>query len=166
MSYHVSNKVQEVLRYYWNGALPVDVEYIANLIGTKIHYVDTIDAENKFSGEFRYDYDTGTPIFKIRSSDSYTRRRFTLAHELGHFLLNHKGENGILFRDGDYNFSGLQPNFQEREANQFAAELLMPAFRVHSLIKNTPQTLGTLAQTFAVSESAMTYRLRNLGYNI
>lgn len=162
MAQHVSDKVQEVLHSYWNEALPVNVEHIAHLMGINIFYELAPDNNPNLSGVFYY-YNN-VPTFIIRSSDRYTRRRFTLAHELGHYLLGHTGEHGRLFRDNERNFSGFQNDIQEMEANQFAAEFLMPAASIENLIKYTNQTIESLAQIFAVSESAMTYRLKNLGY--
>lgn len=165
MAQHVSNKVQEILNAYWNEALPVNVEHIAHLIGVNVMYEPILDGKPNLSGMFQYDKQNMPTCF-VRSGDSYTRRRFTLAHELGHFLLAHQSTEGQLFRDDNDTLSGSRENWQETEANQFAAELLMPEFRIHSLIRNTSQTLGSLAQTFGVSENAMTRRLRNLGYSI
>jgi Zn-dependent peptidase ImmA (M78 family) len=97
------------------------------------------------------------------------RKYFTIAHELGHFYLHrdfiNKGhidqeetmDMGKLFRaDNAINDS------MEREANSFAAALLMPADQV---MKIWPLVLDVqaCADIFQVSLSAMSIRLEKLG---
>lgn len=113
------------------------------------------------------------PVIGVNSSHHPRRQRFSIAHELGHLRLKHKGEvivdSGIRVhkRDGTSKTATVQ---DEREANAFAAALLMPA----SLIQQQVNLLGdskysqarivsTLARNFEVSEEAMHYRLLNLG---
>lgn len=91
------------------------------------------------------------------------RQRFTIAHELGHHLLRHHDRFHIDLADPTA--VGEPPGYNwvhEREANEFAALVLMPA----SLIRESAQQSRdprVLAEQFAVSPLAMTYRLRNLG---
>lgn len=114
----------------------------------------------------------GNAIIGVNASHPPTRQRFTLAHELGHFLL-HKG---ALFVDAKVNFrdkrSGMGIDRDEIEANAFAAELLMPEEIVTTNFKNiinqsrkiTESELVTnLAENFKVSDLAMEFRLKNLG---
>lgn len=55
-----------------------------------------------------------------------SQRRFALAHELGHYIL-HRGEGNKFFSDNEDDFVKYhQKGDQEVEANEFAAELLMP----------------------------------------
>lgn len=101
----------------------------------------------------------------VNSSHSPTRKRFTIAHEIGHYLLHsnetlhfdkNPTENEIFFRS---DVSSLA----EVEANHFAAELLMPKDLVELTISKGVSTIDKLAGLFNVSESAMHYRLVNLG---
>src|SRR3989338_10345703 len=75
------------------------------------------------------------------NSQHWHRRRFTIAHEIGHLLMGHVCNN--------------DPNdHREKEANEFAAELLMPL----SILKKDFQqikVLKTLAEKYIVSEEAM-----------
>lgn len=57
-----------------------------------------------------------------------------------------------------YNFDPI-----EVEANRFAAELLMPEAAVRHYVQHGIISISELARTFAVSEVAMKYRLKNLG---
>jgi Zn-dependent peptidase ImmA (M78 family) len=100
------------------------------------------------------------------------RQRFSIAHEIGHFVL-HEG-HGPLFIDKKYTVYRRDPrsssgeNLQEIEANQFAAALLMPrallrreAAEVHFDLADEA-TLDALAKKFDVSLQAMSIRLMNL----
>lgn len=100
------------------------------------------------------------------------RQRFTIAHELGHYFLKHQrqgffvDESTLFFRA---NASTPGESAQEREANAFAASLLMPKpFMEKYLLENKvdfsdDEALGNLAKAFSVSTGAMAFRLANLG---
>lgn len=100
--------------------------------------------------------------------ESENRQRFTVAHELGHFVLHSKEKQ--LFVDKtqstfyrDLNSSSGQLR-HEREANSFAAAILMPrVLVVEELEKKPNSSIKALADKFKVSEQAMTIRLTNLG---
>jgi Zn-dependent peptidase ImmA (M78 family) len=105
------------------------------------------------------------------------RQRFTIAHELGHFLL-HEGETVHLDESREAFTINLRDarsergeDNDEREANLFAAELLMPAkFLAEELQGKALDLLGDtaflemLAKKYKVSVQALTFRLANLGY--
>lgn len=91
------------------------------------------------------------------------RQRFTVAHELGHFLLDHHERFHIDLGRGDSD--GTPPGYDwqsERAANDFAAELLMPARMIYHRYDGS-QSTADLADEFCVSPLAMGYRLANLG---
>jgi hypothetical protein len=86
------------------------------------------------------------------------RRRFTIAHEVGHFVL-HPGR--VRAERGGLNNVGSQS--QEREADLFAAELLMPEHLVRQAAFEVGADPRQLADRFDVSVQAMTVRLARLG---
>lgn len=94
------------------------------------------------------------------------RKRFTLAHELGHFFLGHNTSQ-IEFRQNidalTLAILGYYPyDDYEQEANEFAGELLMPEEEVkqlYNLVKDT----NKLSKIFGVSYQAMNVRLTRLG---
>jgi Zn-dependent peptidase ImmA (M78 family) len=102
------------------------------------------------------------------------RQRFTIAHEIGHYVMHVKNsthsrlfiDRYVAFRDDE---SSAGNDWQEVEANAFGAALLMPALLVREEIKkrkldlDDEDDLSTLAKQFHVSPSAMSYRLVNLG---
>jgi predicted transcriptional regulator len=90
------------------------------------------------------------------------RRRFTIAHEIGHFVLHAPGATGAVFcRVTDAPEAPKQ--LIEREANRFAAELLMPEDLVRSEATRLGADCGAMAELFQVSAPAMGWRLYNLG---
>jgi Zn-dependent peptidase ImmA (M78 family) len=104
-------------------------------------------------------------FIRVNAAHLPVRRRFTVAHELGHYY-HHKDfldrESQILERN---NYSRLGFDTKEVEANAFAAELLMP--RIHFLQKYSElKKIRLLAEYFFVSELAIQVRLINLGLMI
>ncbi len=98
-----------------------------------------------------------------------TRRRFTIAHEFGHFLL-HEGisehvDHGyrVNFRDQE---SSLARDVEEIEANFFAASLLMPRTMLDACgaidALDSDTAVRDLARLFHVSQHAMSLRLANV----
>ena len=85
------------------------------------------------------------------------RRRFTIAHEIGHFVL-HPGLQRPE-RGGRVNEAG---RIREREADAFAAELLMPEQLVRQAVVEQGTDIERLADRFDVSRQAMLTRLRRL----
>jgi Zn-dependent peptidase ImmA (M78 family) len=98
----------------------------------------------------------------LRTDEPPTRQRFTLAHELGHWVCQvREGHDAPIYcRAADV--APETDRLQEREANLFAAELLMPepAIRVE-----WPRAASTveLATWFGVSEESMGWRLYSFG---
>lgn len=98
-------------------------------------------------------------VIAINSRHHPNRQRFSTAHELGHHLLDHHERFHIDVQDSDVPGYDWQV---ERAANEFAAELLMPADMVREWMGAYNDT-ARLADFFQVSELAMGYRLVNLG---
>lgn len=94
----------------------------------------------------------GKGILLVNSAMAQGRARFSIAHELGHLLLRHDPVGRI----GD-----PRDPVQERQADRFASELLMPA----SLLRHDRDSLSlsTLCRRYRVSQQAMRIRLERLG---
>jgi hypothetical protein len=94
----------------------------------------------------------------LSGGSSERRRRFTIAHEIGHFVLHPERQRPE--RGGGVNavWEG-----QEREADRFAAELLMPEPLVREAVVQHGPDAARLADRFEVSRQAMQVRLRALG---
>jgi Zn-dependent peptidase ImmA (M78 family) len=153
---------------------PVPVEQVVQSLGIEIK-LDKVDDE--LSGFLVREKKAGRTVIGANKSHHPHRRRFTIAHELGHFLL-HEGETvhldeyrqafTINLRDSQ---SATGEDNDEREANFFAAEFLMPAkFLKEDLQGKNLDLLGDsefldkLAKKYKVSVQALTFRLANLGY--
>jgi|SRR3989338_715314 len=108
-------------------------------------------------------------LIGVNSTESPLRQRFTLAHELGHFLL-HKNKDAFVddvnYRNNDV---GVVGDDKEQEANAFAAAFLVPRKLLRVDIEKMAQNgvseidIGPLAKKYEVSKESMSYRLINLG---
>ncbi len=146
-----------LLRKTWNKRpLPVDPVAVAEAVNVAVKAVPA-DESGGYSG---YHISGPLPKIVVNMNEPETRRRFTVAHELGHYVLGH-GERP---RDGTRQFSALNSDPIEAAANRFAAELLMPYKSVLELVTEKGITsVSRLADIYKVSEIAMKYRLKNLG---
>lgn len=150
------NTAEQVLDLYWDNIIPVDLKAIAKKAGVKVIFTDL---EGILAGEYLSN-EKGTPVCKINHNDYKKRQRFTLAHELGHHFLHH----GHSFRDNANYSSSFDP--KERQANIFAANILMPKKAMDFIIrKKNVNTIHELANIFDVSVPAMSIRLKELGYS-
>jgi Zn-dependent peptidase ImmA (M78 family) len=134
---------------------PIDVRHVADSVGLKIEFGFFEDEE--VDGAF--DRDSGK-IF-INSKISPERQLFTIAHELGHFILHKDTSQERFYRRDRFKFN--DEKLPEQEANWFAASLLMPI----PLIKHyydLYESSGGLSYAFMTSHSATTWRLKHLGY--
>ena len=148
---------------------PVPVEDIAHGLGARIER----RADSPDISGLLYRADNDTTLIGVNADDSLVRQRFTIAHELGHLRLH---EGTPLFVDRSIRVNSRLAGEsgrggEEREANWFAAELLMPEAMIREVANQMAShrqlsddgLVRTLADTFQVSRPAMGYRLFNLG---
>ncbi len=115
------------------------------------------------SGQIKYE--DGQYIIRVNRHEARNRQRFTIAHELAHFLL-HKNiidsspdgiKDNVLYRSGE-------PEHIEFEANRLAANIVMPMELVRQALQVdfngmvTEATIEALAARFQVSKAAMEIR--------
>lgn len=129
---------------------PIDVVRVCELLGVELRGAPG----STWSGAVNSN-ETRAVIW-VDTDEAATRQRFSIAHELGHLFLH---QTGVMFRDTE----GQSNDPRERQANQFAAELLMPEHLVLARSAFFGRSTRALASAFAVSEMAMQYRLKNLG---
>ena len=165
MSTKIERRAERILKMAGIDTVPVSVERIARRLGLTIK---PADLGEDCSGVLVRKGNRA--IIGVNWKHSLTRRRFSIAHEIGHFDL-HRGETYIdrgyrvHFRDLE---SGSGTKQEEMEANAFAAALLMPATLVRDAFVRQPfdltedDVLVSLASKFKVSTQAMTYRLMKL----
>lgn len=140
---------------FGGGEVPVPVEAVAeDLLGLHV-------SESDLGGISGLLYPARRRIV-VNEDDPPARKRFTVAHELGHWVCQCLGTDEpqeVFCRAEDVT---LDPDAKalEREANVFAAELLMPEPAVREAWSGDPE--ATAAQ-FGVSGEAMRWRLYSFG---
>ncbi|MCJ8312012.1 MAG: ImmA/IrrE family metallo-endopeptidase [Saccharospirillaceae bacterium] len=155
----LANKIRKT---YWDeNKFPVDPVTIGRALSIRI--VDVQLPENvagallKKIGE--------DPVIMLHADDPVNRKRFTLAHELGHYIYRmergHFDDQEIDHVDHRNQDSRKGSDVEEISANRFAASLLMPQDQVKLLCKSTVDVFE-LSKFFEVSTSAMKYRLNTL----
>jgi Zn-dependent peptidase ImmA (M78 family) len=163
-------KVSQLLRENGCNEAPVNVEAIAFSQGIEVRKTP---AEDDLCG-FLLKQPNGNAVIGVNAHHHPNRQRFTIGHEIGHFVLHqydqvHVDKKFVLkLRNSD---SGKGEDKEEVEANRFAAELLMPmVFLEKDLSKFavggqlTDRGMAQLARRYQVSVQAMTNRLVSLGF--
>ncbi|MFH1982973.1 MAG: ImmA/IrrE family metallo-endopeptidase [Pseudomonadota bacterium] len=161
----IERRARDILRDHGLLQLPIDPLKVAHALEVRVHNA-------KFSEEDKSGVVTkreGNIIIYLDYDDSPARKRFTIAHEIGHLVLHMQAADDYEIIDTEDNFRSI-PNSDgkwskerkmEWEANTFAAALLMDEELVRSEWEHT-KDLGLLAWKFQVSESAMAIRLSSL----
>lgn len=88
--------------------------------------------------------------------------RFTLAHELGHYVLHSRLGRVAIQASRTFN-SAEEPDAAEKEADAFALALLMPKLAVDSAIEKYGEDVQLLAAIFSVEPPVADTRLKSLG---
>ncbi len=160
----IQTKVQKLFIEYKIKKPPIDVEKIANKLGIKIKYT-SFDSDEVCGLLVRKGDEV---ILGVNQNHSTNRHRFSIAHEIGHYVLH---MTKPIFIDGAFNRnqkSSTGTESEEIEANTFAAELLMPEHFLSGDIEKINEwdehTIRNLADKYNVSVEALVYRLTNLGY--
>lgn len=169
---HIRTLTEDLLTEHDITEAAVDVEAIAAALGIRIQKQK---ASEDMSGFLFRNHQESTVVIGVNSHQSETRQRFTVAHEIGHFLLHADDrmhvDRGyeVKLRDAK---SSEGTDVEEKEANLFAAELLMPEkFLERDLAELDgvdlcdEQALKGIAEKYQVSTQALAFRLAYLGYS-
>jgi Zn-dependent peptidase ImmA (M78 family) len=154
------NQARKLLTQFELTKPPVAVEKIARQLGIKL-------VDHRFDSDISSLLVCKADQFIICVNESHhlNRRRFSVAHEIGHFML-HRDEAPYFHKDVGIYFranSADLPDPKEVEANQFAAEILIPLTMIRKdLSASPPPTASELAKKYQVSEQAMTFRLASI----
>lgn len=139
---------------------PIDIFAVIRALGYELYRGrfpdDNVDGALRQQGGVRF--------VLINSAVAITRQRFTAAHELGHARLEPLTD-GTEFVENDVE-SSAGSNGDEREANIFAAYLLMDARGVRELVEELSderQRVAAIASIFTVSPKTAAIHLRDLG---
>lgn len=150
--------IDRYYRHFKDPELPVPVDAIAvDLLGLVVDEDDALDVSGILVPAEKQVWLNGR---ESRSSEG--RRRFTLAHELGHWICQYQeGLAETRYCRSEEIGVGVGRKL-EREANAFAADLLMPASLVRREAEALKLNIHALASRFEVSLPAMRVRLEHL----
>lgn len=163
MSFDIEeNNIKKILEHQKN--IPVPIIKLANSFNIQVYRVSNM--ANNVSGAIIND--NGIYSIYVNAKEPEHRRRFTIAHEISHFLLHRniiedeldgnlteaKGSNGVMYRSKLYDVF-------EKDANKLAAEILMPLNKIQELYINSNYNIKILVNEFNVSEQAIKIRLEN-----
>lgn len=150
---------REVLKLAKASQPPVEMERVCEAMGVPVFWRALPDSLSALV------IATGGDGFAIGVNNWHpvTRRRFSIAHELGHAVLRHEASYYIEYAVDD---AWEPPGYRyldEREANSFAAALLMDEHWVRQDFASGWRDIASLANRYEVSPAAMGFRLVNLG---
>lgn len=149
-------------------ALPVPIIEIATSV--EIKKISFCDIKN-FDGALITTDGKPDGIIVVNENSPESRQRFTIAHELGHYLLPHHTVGRFECTRDDMmrteQRSRLSPvQKMEVEANAFAAEILMPRLKVSNYLRRKTgadiEHILELAEKYAVSKESMARRYIDL----
>ena len=148
----LTDKIRNILKKLTVTEPPVPIEKVAELFSIQVEPYPNFP--DNISGTIVNQ--KGFMIIGVNSNHSIVRQRFTIAHELGHFLLGH--ELGEKIIDDVFD----RPTDKEKDANEFAVQLLMPIdFLKVDVVKK--MKIPDLARRYKVSEQTVSIRLLKTG---
>lgn len=167
--YEIIEKASALCEEYDINTYPVDIVNLCNKNGITVfeEYLPThVSGFIIIQSQILKKYNTNKLIV-VNLLDAPSRRRFTIAHELGHYVL-HRQHDVEMYAHRDAG----QNNSIEREANIFASNVLMPKYLVQKELDNISFDywessydaflIYKISNAFAVSEAAARVRLNEL----
>jgi len=145
----------------------LDLVKLLDHLGIDVYLVDK---SNDFNAQIVSE--DGKFLILVNENHPKTRQRFSLAHELAHYVLHadYLERSGVMNRlnKTEMTFEDIQ---KEREADELAAEILMPTYIVADLIGEKKKAVNKsvveeVSQTLDVSPVALIQRLRSLNYYV
>jgi hypothetical protein len=140
--------------------VPVKIATMARALGIE---VKSATLRPRISGQLQRSPDSPSGFrIRVNRHEASTRQRFTIAHEIAHYLL-HRDDIGDELEDSILYRSTLSEP-REAEANRLGAQLLMPENSVVRILRElggraTPEVARFMAERYDVSEIAMSFRL-------
>jgi Zn-dependent peptidase ImmA (M78 family) len=147
-----------IIEMYQIDEAPIDVFGIAERLG---FVVDKIDLPNEIPA--RVEVHEDIKVIFVNSKHPTVKQRFSVGHELGHYLSGHENFSADARSNIDPDKKYLNPQYQqEYEADDFAAEILMPKKILKIDVLENNLSLQELVEKYEVSEQSMTIQLVNL----
>ena len=159
----IEKEARRILAQHGLLSVPVDPVVLASKEGIQVN--NAVFADEQIAGMIAKRKESVTLL--VKQDDHPYRKRFTIAHELGHHFLHLAGQEGERIDTAVDLFRSEAGKKEEVEANQFAAALLMPKELVEQeLALRSGSTLEEFAARFRVSGEAMGIRLATLGLEL
>lgn len=133
----------------------VDLNSLARGLGIRIITESSVEGDGYI--EYNRDLRGGCFTVHVNSTHSPNRQRFTIAHEMAHYLLH---RNDIMQEESmDRGIRSGFEDYREAQANQLAAEILMPIKNIKEAVGEGYTTIEILAPNLLVSEKSLRIRL-------
>lgn len=171
--YGILDRVPE---FVWDGeSLPVPVEdIVSNAFGLWIRLVDDMTRAPGLEGE-RSENVSGLLLVAegeiwVNAAEARRwegRKRFTIGHELGHYVMHQEEARPTIFCrkvevEEDPDERDRASTATEREADAFAAAMLMPEHLIRDFVEHNGTGIPALCAAFGTSEKATRYRIEAL----
>ncbi|HEX4158822.1 MAG TPA: ImmA/IrrE family metallo-endopeptidase [Rhizomicrobium sp.] len=137
------------------GSAPIQVEQIVGALGLQLAFAPL----GEISGKIERIADRYK--ITVNSADGHARKRFTMAHEIAHYIL-HRDLIGDGIED-DAMYRSRLGGYLETQANHYAAYVLMPPPLFRATYRSGVKSYPDLARHFAVSQQAAEIRAKSLG---
>lgn len=162
-------QIKQIALNLYNTKSYIDVVDIANHLG-----IDVYEANNSVKDAcIRFNSDSNKYEIDFNEAKGKKRIRFSIAHEIAHYILHRDTIRivGQIDRDDEHSLTSAEEN----DADSLAAEILMPSESVENFLvargiesngKCDEDTVVAVAEHFNVSTFAAVTRIRNLGYYV
>ncbi len=146
----------------------VDVIQLAQNLNVPVYVVEDDD---DFCAQIRYSSENSSFAILVNKNHSATRSRFSIAHEIAHYVKDHNRikEQGVMNRKGEGEAD------IEKQADELAAEILMPTSVIDRFMENAEvdssqainhDFIQKISKEFNVSLLVAAIRLRKLKYHV
>lgn len=146
----------EIVGRFLNQA-PVDLAAMSRALGLNVVYSAVLPDD--VSGKIERKGDGY--LVTVNARHPKRRQRFTLAHEIAHYVLHRDYIGDGITDNAMYRSAGLS-DAVEQQANRYAADILMPAATMRRLYREGKMSFAQMAEAFDVSTDAAKVRMRDL----
>ena len=144
---HAQQRATEIWSDFCDKRIPVRLNDIIQKLGIAIKSENlTIDGSTRMSND-------GICCVLYSKNISVVRQRFTVAHEIGHIVLEHVPILG--------DCEQLSKKSQDKEADSFAGELLVPSSDIKQFTKEQFPTIQNILDRYQVSKEVAFIAIQN-----
>jgi len=150
------SKAESILRSYGvDHPKQIDLEAIAHDLDATVRYRKLDGSEARIVGN------GSSAIITVKENGQRSRQRFSIAHEIGHWIERH-GRGGFICAKEDISPQNDRDKGAEAQANAFASQLLLPSYLFDPMVAGLPLTLDTadkIGKEFQASLTATAIKL-------